>query len=192
MTALGCGLTERLRTGRNAEPTTPTSSPKNTGPTNRTTSGEKLYESQAQINEFLNAVTSAVGNDNPNLLDVKLYDSYAMVQVQDPTKPENIDGYTWRDGKLSEPAPVKIIGGGKIEDNVFPLKDVNFAGLPDLTKEILEKLKDVEGGKFVGYVVKRDLPFSKDIEISPLASGTRKSVYVDADKNAKITKFEVK
>lgn len=192
LAALGCGLAERLRSGRNAEPTMPTISPKNTDPTNRTASSEKLYESQAQINEFLSALTSAVGNDNPNVLDVKLYDSYAMVQVQDPAKPENIDGYTWRDGKLSEPAPVKIIGGGKIEDNVFPLKDVNFAGLPDLTKEILEKLKDVEGGKLIGYVVKRNLPFSKDIEISPLANGTRKSVYVDADKNAKLKKFEVK
>lgn len=193
LTVLGCGLGDRLQSAVDSA-----ANAANAAAENRISaavapkSGEKLFESEAQINQFLSAVTAAVGTDNPKLLDVKLYDAYAMVQVQDPAKPENIDGYTWRDGKLSEPAPVKIIGSGKIEDNVFPLKDVNFGGLPALTKEILEKMKDVEGGNFTGYVVKRGLPFNKDVEINPLASGTRKSVYIDADKNAKLKKFEVK
>ena len=115
-----------------------------------------------------------------------------MAQVQDPNKPENIDGYNWRDGKLSPPNPVKIIGNGKIGDNVFPLKEVNLAGLPDLTKQLLDKLKDVEGGKMVGYSIDRGLPFTKDVRIIALTDATRKSVSAQADKDAKLTKFEAK
>ena len=94
--------------------------------------------------------------------------------------------------KLSPPAPVKIIGNGKISDNVFPLKEVNVDGLPDLTKEIMEKLKDVEGGTMIGFVVSRGLPFSKDVRILGLTNATRKSVSSEADKNAKLKRFEVR
>jgi hypothetical protein len=186
---LGCGIADRIRSAaNNASSNRTTTEP----PTRPPKSGAILFESQADINEFVTALTTAVGADNPNILKLNLYDSYAMAEVQDPKKPENIDGYTWRDGKLAGPNPVKIIGNGKIADNVFPLKDVNLDGLPDLTKEVQEKLKDVEGGKMIGYTVNRGLPFSKEIQITPLTNATRKSVYSQADKNAKLKKFEVK
>ncbi|MBV9216178.1 MAG: hypothetical protein JO053_08385, partial [Acidobacteria bacterium] len=190
--SLGCGLADKLRSASNTS-----STPSNgTSPSNSSTSpydptktnGPKLYESADQIHQFVAALTAAVGSDNPNLLKLSFYDTYASAEVQDPNKPDNVDGYSWRDGKLSPPAPVKIIGDGKISDNVFPLKDVNLDGLPALTKEVMDKLKDVEGGTMIGYVVSRNLPFSKDIHIDPLTNATRKSVYSEADKDAKLKK----
>lgn len=195
---LGCGrLAEKIKTAANSDDSSNTHSPiaaNRISPyePKKPVEGERLFEDAGEIRTFVEALTAAVGSDNPNILKMSLYDQYAMVEVQDPKKPENIDGYTWRDGKLSPPNPVKIIGNGKIEDNVFALKDVNLDGLPDLTKEVMNKLKDVEGGKMVGYVIKRGLPFSKDIEISPLTDATRKSVSAEADKNAKLKKFEVR
>lgn len=195
---LGCGsITEKIKqsaaNASNASTANTNSTydptrfdPKIPGP------GERLFDDKAQLDAFVAALTAAVGNDNPSVLKMSFYDRYAMVEVQDPAKPENIDGYQWRDGKLSPPSPVKIIGSGKIADNVFPLKDVNFAGLPDLTKEVEDKVKDVEGGKMIGYVIRRGLPFNKDIEISPLTNASRKSITAEADKNAKLKKFEVK
>ena len=192
LTGLGCGLADKLRSAANTSSNSGTDNRRSTDPPTGKKSGEKLYESKSQLHEFLTALTTAVGTENPKLLKLSFYDSYAMAEVQDPAKPENIDGYTWRDGKLSPPNPVKILGSGKIEDNVFPLKDVNVEGLPDLTEELMAKLKDVEGGSMIGYTVSRGLPFSKDIRISPLTNATRKSVYSEADKDAKIKKFEVK
>ena len=194
---LGCGsLAEKLKSASNksASNTVASNRPTGTSPyePNKPADGERLFESQAQLDEFITALTEAVGTDNPNVLKISLYDQYASVEVQDPKKPENIDGYSWRNGKLSPPNPVKIIGNGKISDNVFPLKEVNLAGLPDLTKEIMDKLKDVEGGKIVGYVVNRGLPFDKNVRILALTDATRKSVSADADKNAKLKKFEVR
>lgn len=192
---LGCGsLAEKLKSAANSGSNTvePGRTPTVPYPPKRPADGERLFEDAAQLDDFVSALAEAVGTDNPNVLKISLYDQYAMVEVQDPKKPENIDGYTWRDGKLSAPNPVKIIGNGKIEDNVFPLKDVNIAGLPDLTKEVMEKLKDVEGGKMIGYVINRGLPFKKDVRIMPLTDATRKSVSSEADKDAKLKKFEVR
>lgn len=192
--ASGCGsIAEKIKTAGNSSGNGSANRGGSSSPfePKRPDDGQKLYESQDQLRDFVTALTAAVGADNPNVLKLSFYDSYAMAEVQDPSKPENIDGYTWRDGKLSPPNPVKIIGNGKIADNVFPLKDVNIAGLPDLTKEIGEKLKDVEGGSMVGYVVSRGLPFSKDVHILGLTNSTRKSVSTEADKNAKLKKFEV-
>lgn len=193
---LGCGsLAEKIKTAANQSANTQSSNRgTSTSPYEPKTpsEGERMFEDQQQIHDFVKALTDSVGSDNPNLLEITIYDQYASAQVQDPSKPENIDGYSWRDGQLSGPNPVKIIGNGKISDNVFPLKDINLDGLPDLTKEVMEKLKDVEGGKMIGYVVRRGLPFSKDVHISPLTDATRKSVSAEADKNAKLKKFEVR
>ncbi|CAN5560559.1 hypothetical protein BH10ACI2_BH10ACI2_13150 [soil metagenome] len=188
--SLGCGIMERLKSA--AKTKAPDTNRPDTPPGKKTANGEKLFESNAGLQDFISQLTTAVGADNPNLLKLSFYDSYAMAEVQDPKKPDNIDGYTYRDGKLSPPNPVKILGSGKIGDNVFPLKDVNLDGLPALTKEVMEKLKDVEGGHLTGYVVSRGLPFSKDVRIMPLTDGTRKSISSEADKNAKLKKFEVR
>ena len=190
--SIGCGnLAEKIKTAANSQASTANTSPSPAG-TKKSADGQKLYESAGQLDEFTKALAAAVGTDNPNVLKIALYDSYGMIEVQDPSKPENIDGYSWRDGKLSPPNPVKIIGGGKITDNVFPLREVNIAGLPDLTKEIAEKLKDVEGGTMIGYTISRGLPFSKEVHILGLTNSTRKSVSTEADKNAKLKKFEVR
>jgi hypothetical protein len=193
---LGCGsLAERLKSASNTTSNTAQSN-RGTGTSpwepKKPAEGERLFEDAQQLHDFTSALTAAVGSENPNVLKLSFYDQYAMVELQDPKKPENIDGYTWRGGKLSLPNPVKILGNGKISDNVFPLKDVNINGLPDLTKEIMEKLKDVEGGHLTGYVVSRGLPFSKDIRILGLTDATRKSISSEADKNAKLKKFEVR
>ena len=188
--SLGCGIMEKLKSAANTK--APDVNRPDSPPAKKTANGEKLFESNAGLQDFVTQLTAAVGSDNPNVLKLSFYDAYAMVEVQDPKKPENIDGYTYRDGKLSPPNPVKIMGNGKISDNVFPLKDVNLDGLPALTKEIMDKIKDVEGGHLTGYVVSRGLPFSKDVRILPLTDGTRKSISSEADKNAKLKKFEVK
>jgi len=185
---LGCGLADKLK----ARSEKGVDVPVRPGDARQTAPKGVMFESDAMIQDFLSQLKEKLGTDDPNVLDLLVYDQYAMIKVQDPKKPENIDGYTYRDGKLSDPAPVKIMGSGKIEDNVFRLSEVNLAALPKLTEEIREKLKDVEGGSIVGYSIDRGLPFKKDVEINPLLNSTRKTITADADKNGKLIKFEVK
>ncbi len=181
---LGCNLADRLGSGGNS-----TSSDRPTLGT--TKSGTKLYSDEAALADFVADLKSTLGTEDPKVLDLLVYESYIMVKVQDPKKPENVDGYTYKDGSLGSPAPVKIMGNGKIEDNVFSLSEVNLAALPKLTEEIMAKLKDVEGGSFTGYSIDKGM-FGKELTIDPLVSGTRKTIMADADKNGKLTKWEVK
>lgn len=180
---LGCNLADRLGSGGNGS--------SSSGPTLGTSSGKKMYADEAALADFVADMKSTLGTEDPKILDLLVYESYIMVKVQDPKKPENVDGYTYKDGSLGSPAPVKIMGNGKIEDNVFSLSEVNLAALPKLTEEIMAKLKDVEGGSFTGYSIDKGM-FGKELTIDPLVSGSRKSITADADKNGKLTKWEVK
>jgi len=186
---LGCNLADRLKAGNSSS----SDSPSTDRPTLGTSKSDKrMYENAEALADFVADLKSTLGTDDPKVLDLLVYDSYIMVKVQDPKKPENIDGYTYKEGSLGSPAPVKIMGNGKIEDNVFPLSEVNLAALPKLTEEIMGKLKDIEGGTMVGYSIDRGLPFDKDIGIMPLVNSTRKSISADADRNGKLVKWEVK
>ncbi len=186
---LGCGLANKLRPSSNSQRTGDSINRPRGG---QTPSGTPLFADKEQLAELRAALASAVGTDDLKLLDLTLYDDYAIAKVQDPNKPENVDSYTWRAGRLDKPVPVRLFGGGKLEDNLFSLKEVNIDGLPELTSEIMEKLKDVEGAKMTGYTIIRDLSFKREIEIHPLASGIRKGVYAIADKDAKLKEFEVR
>lgn len=42
--------------------------------------------------------------------ELTLYKDSATLDVQDPRRKENIDRYSYRDGKLKEPEPVKLSG----------------------------------------------------------------------------------
>lgn len=187
---LGCSLADRLKAGNSGSSS---ESPSTDRPTlGSSKSGKRMYEDADALADFVADLKSTLGTDDPKALDLLVYDSYIMVKVQDPKKPENIDGYTYKDGSLGSPAPVKIMGSGKIEDNIFPLSEVNLSALPKLTEEIMGKLKDIEGGRMVGYSIDRGLPFDKEIGIMPLVNSTRKTISADADKNGKLTKWEVK
>jgi len=187
---LGCNLADRLKAGSNGSSSDGPSTDRPTLGTSK--SGKRMYEDADALADFVSELKGALGTDDPKLLDLLVYDSYIMVKVQDPRKPENIDGYTYKEGSLGSPVPVKIMGNGKIEDNVFPISEVNLAALPKLTEEIMGKLKDVEGGTMVGYSIDRGLPFDKEIGIMPLVNSSRKSITADADKNGKLVKWEVK
>lgn len=69
--------------------------------------------------------------------------SRIMLEVQDPNQPENVDHYEYEDGKWGEPQPVRLSGGGKMKDNVVPLKNIPFAAVAKIHKAWAEKAKEV-------------------------------------------------
>lgn len=65
------------------------------------------------------------------------------VSIQNPDKPDNIDKYEYKDGKWGEPQPVQISGNGKISDYVFPLSEIKFVSVVEMTKTYAAKAKEV-------------------------------------------------
>jgi hypothetical protein len=118
------------------------------------------------------------------VLDFKIYDRYARMQVQDPAKPENVDQYDYR-GRVSEPVPVKLAGKGSLEANLFDLDAVAFDRIPALVEEAAAKLP-VEGGKLGHILIRRGLPFTKDVRITLYMNGTRKDGMLKADAKGRV------
>lgn len=74
-------------------------------------------------------------------------DGRIVVSLQDPSKPENIDSYTFKNGKWEEPEVVKITGDGDMSANLIPMSEIKFETAATIYKQLEEKAKTIEGGK---------------------------------------------
>ncbi|WP_407404364.1 hypothetical protein [Chryseobacterium sp.] len=74
-------------------------------------------------------------------------DGRIVVSLQDPSKPENIDSYTFKNGKWEEPEAVKITGDGDMSANLIPMSEIKFETAATIYKQLEEKAKTIEGGK---------------------------------------------
>lgn len=108
--------------------------------------------------------------DNPRLLRVQAERHFATFQFQDPKKPENVDAWQLRDGRLEGPAPVQLIGDGELEPSLFHWSEVALGKIPELCKTALEKL-NLEAGEVVGVDVQRH--FETGIEVRIAAAKSR-------------------
>lgn len=123
----------------------------------------------------------------PVLLEMVIYPGRIRFQAQDPKKPENVDQFDWNGGKLGPGSPVKLYGGGKLKDNVFPLASVDLAAIPKLVAIAAQRV-NVEGAEATHVTVKRNLPFTKAVRVNVFVNGTRKNGYVEADASGAVLK----
>jgi hypothetical protein len=114
------------------------------------------------------------------VLELNIYSAHAAMQVQDPAKPDEVNEYRFHAGKVSDPIPVRLVGHGSLDANLFDLDSVaidHVPGLVDATPKQLG-LDDAE----VGHVaIRRALPFSRDVQIWVFAKNVRKHGVLKAD-----------
>ncbi len=128
--------------------------------------------------EAIDAITAELGPILVTSFD--LYDHYAIFEAQDPTKPENLDTYTFREGKLEEPEPVHVTNS-TLEDlpnRLFSLAEVNWDAIASLAETAVTELQ-IEDGVVNHLGVDRGFG-SPDIRMSLSVSGPRRSGSVEA------------
>lgn len=91
------------------------------------------------------------------LLDLEAENGRLSFQVQDPKKPENVDQYELRNGRLEGPHPVQLMGDGNLEENLFLLSEVDLTKIPTFTREALAKL-GIEGAKPTSLRIRKEEP----------------------------------
>jgi hypothetical protein len=109
-----------------------------------------------------------------------LYDEYAIFEAQDPNKPENLDSYTYRDGRLGAPDPVHVTNS-TLEDlpnQLFSLSEVNWDAVATLSETAVTQLQ-IEDGVVNHMGVDRGFG-SPDIRLSLSVSGPRRSGGLEA------------
>jgi hypothetical protein len=128
--------------------------------------------------EAIDAITSELGPILVTSFD--LYDQYAIFEAQDPAKPENLDTYTFREGKLGEPVPVHVTNS-TLEDlpnRLFSLAEVNWDAVASLAETAVTQLQ-IEDGVVNHLGVDRGFG-SPDIRMSLSVGGPRRSGSVEA------------
>lgn len=162
--------------------------PRQTSTPVSTPNAEVFFEGNV-LSEFEAKIAEEIGGE-VRALDLIVYESFVKTQVQDPQKKENVDSYTYKNGGFEAPVPVRLSGSGSLEQNLFKLKEVNLARIPELIDEAREKSQDLEGAKVSHVIIKKDLPFSNKIKIRVYVSGTRKSAWLVADADGKVIEYK--
>jgi hypothetical protein len=137
-----------------------------------------------RIAGIVDEVAVARGANPLRILSVVIYPDYLIAQVQDPALPANVDEYEWR-GQLGSPVPVRLVGDGDIEANLYSADEVDWPAIGALVAAAPGAVA-VEGGAVTHLNVQRSLPFSDSIRIRVFVNGTRDSGFVDADANGAI------
>lgn len=132
------------------------------------------------------AIAAARGASPLRILDLNLYNEFAVADVQDPTTPANIDEFNWRAGAVAAPNPVQLTGDGDLESNLFSDTEVNWNAIPGLVGAALAQIP-IEGGSVTHVHVYRNLPFDDGIKIRVFVDGTRTNGFLDADGQGNIT-----
>lgn len=118
------------------------------------------------------------------VLELLIYPNYGYAQIQDPKKPENVDQYDERDGNVQDGAPVKFMGhqptAADIKEDTFDIDEVDFGAVAKMVKDAPVQLK-IDDGKTTHIILKRPLPFSKDVRFRVYVNGARKDGSVEYD-----------
>lgn len=128
-----------------------------------------------------------------NVTEVFIDDNEFRVQAQDPDNPKNLDEYKYLGGFVTGPNPVKLDGMNEnLAKSSFPFDQINFAAVPELAREAVEKA-GIEDGKIYRMTFQRGFAMTETgmgslgnaywkIEIR----GTRENVSATADPNGKL------
>jgi hypothetical protein len=143
-------------------------------------SGPSLYSDDA----FSHAVTELKKRlPTPiQVLSLLVYSDHAVIQVMDPMHHGKALQYVYRAGTLSDGVVVKLLGKGKLADNVFPLEAAKVSAVPRLVREAQAKAKMPEG-TVARVLLKRNLPESMDIQFRVFVTSQRRDAFFDANQD---------
>ena len=70
-----------------------------------------------------------------------------LIQIQDPSNPENINEYIYRNGSWKAPTPVRLEEPGNIRNHLTPLEKMPFSVISSIEKTWNQKAQSVEGAE---------------------------------------------
>jgi hypothetical protein len=118
-------------------------------------------------------------------LSLLVYPDHAVLQARDPAAPKTVVQYVYRGGLVAPPVPVKLLGTGKLEDNLFPLDSVKLALVPKLARDAKAKA-NIPEGIVARVLLKRNLPETTDIKFRVFVTSQRRDATLEADQTGRL------
>jgi hypothetical protein len=116
------------------------------------------------------------------VLSLLVYPDHLVLQAENPALHGTALQYVLRGGTLSEGVAVKLLGTGKLEDNVFPFDAAKVSAIPRLAREA-QKKANIPEGTVARVLLKRNLPESMDIQFRVFVTSQRRDAYFDANQD---------
>jgi hypothetical protein len=118
------------------------------------------------------------------ILELTIHPQFAKVQVQNPAKKLKVDEYELRNGAVDDGRPVEFLGSQPTEKDLaeatFPLEEVDFSQVPRMLWDAPVQL-GVDGGKVTHLILKRPLPYEKEVRWRVNVSSDRRDGAVEYD-----------
>jgi hypothetical protein len=118
-------------------------------------------------------------------LSLLVYPDHAVLQARDPAAPRTVVQYVYRGGLVAPPVPVKLLGTGKLDDNLFALDSVKLATLPKLVRDAKAKA-NIPEGVVARILLKRNLPETTDIKFRVFVTSQRRDATLEADQTGRL------
>lgn len=118
-------------------------------------------------------------------LSLLVYRDHLVLQAQDPAAAERVLQLVYRGGSLEAPQVVKLLGTGKLEDNLFPLDAAKVNAIPRLVKDAQTRA-NIPEGSVSRVLLKRNLPDTMDVQFRVFVTSQRRDAAFDADQSGKL------
>lgn len=123
--------------------------------------------------------------------DVNVYSgetgNRVVINILKPGTEDEVDNYEYSGG-WSKARPVQLSGKGKVADNCISIEKLDFSKVPQMYKEMENKIKDIEGAKVNDHF--RFRFWNGQWYCSMSAESPRAKYYADFDLNGVLTKFK--
>ncbi|MGH2624961.1 MAG: hypothetical protein ACRDE7_14935 [Sphingobacterium sp.] len=124
--------------------------------------------------------------------DIYFYDfkgGDVSLKIQDPDKPENLDTYTYQDGKWKAPQPVNTSGNNTWDKDLLNLNKLDFSAVKKINDIIEEKKRTIEGAKEVNHIYYSNS--REDYEWRAYIRGSRKNYTLTFKRNGDLNTFKM-
>ncbi len=138
----------------------------------------------ASLQAALDAVEKQAGPD-VQALELDVYPDHLILKARDRESPARVLQHVYRNGRLEKPVAVRLLGNGKLDENLFPLADAELAAIPELGRAAVATV-DERFGKVSHVLLRRNLPQDESIQFRVYVQSPMKDGYVDADASGKL------
>lgn len=119
------------------------------------------------------------------VLEVTVEPRWLTFKVQNPRLAGHIEQYRYDGTAWSGPVVVTIEDSPDLAADLFPLRDVNLASIPQLV-HAAGKQVEIFDGQVAQVSIKRQLPYSRDVRISLSVRGAQRAGLLWSDAQGKV------
>lgn len=116
------------------------------------------------------------------VLSVRATRRAVVAQVQNAADLTKVDEYRCKPAGCTGPVQVRLMGKGKLRDNLFPLRAIDLSRSP----EVMVRVSQEHELPIEKLIVTRNLPQSMDIQFRVHLQSADRELIVAVDKNGRI------